>query len=1299
MQENVKMNDVVQLIKNMQKDIKSLQTRETGVVYVEDQIITVDPISGVKTVIGDLSSEGESRYGIKEWVGDTEPPPIPTAPIVVAHPGYFAITWDGGTYLNIPQAADFDRMKIYGNNGTSTVMVGSVSYPDEIAVYSDAVFGEVWRFWMCSVDKNNNESMPSANTPNKSILSPEINPDIEAALVLVNDKAEEAKANSISAQSTAANASNVANSANDKALEAAGIASDKGKVLTQNSAPDAGDRNVNTLWIDTTNGANTPKRWTTGTTWVAVTDKTAVDAASVAGQAKTAADLAYSQSVTAAQVAGDAQIAANGKNRVWTQNTAPAGTAHRQGDLWFNTTAGKGNQMATWNATTDAWDIVAIGSAALATEVNALITGADEKATQALSSANGKNRIIDSINDKPAAITGYIAGDIWRKWDNMGTSGKLLKSWTVKGAVWVEDTMATSYLPLIDIGQGTFGSLNGDRLIVNTVLADKVAIGSTENLVPDDSLETPLGGVIWQGSDPSNATVATDITYGNAGKSIKLPLKTGAPTSSSLYVNHLRSPYYIPVVPGESYRITTWLYLDAATVGNITSVQQRVYLYPSRTGSLSNQMAGTSIAPANIPVRTWFEVGGNYTIPAGMYFLNPRATMYYPTNTANLPAGGAWYASTPKIVRAADGLLIVDGAIKAGSAIIDNAAIDYAKIASIDLNVATVNSLNGQKITAKTLSVDKLLVGSLDNIIPDPYFFNNALDWGAPSANYVFSTTGGRDGGTSLNLVSTAGGQLGRYSRRIQVTEGATYRVSAWARANVAVPRGALNIYVNRTVNGSTTVLTGTTIATHVDVNGATQAGNPAVAANVWVKLEGIYTVPAGTATIAFGVYKQTGLAGANIVNYDEFTAVRMGDGNLIVDGAINGKTITGALIQTLAANNRGITLDGITNKLTAWNASGVKTFELDGATGNLLAIGEYYSDVAGKPRVRISDSLYGANYAGMTFEVNGTSTGLVAGIKTSLTNDYWKGALFLTSATNPNNGYDTNMSELRLASDRINYFVKGPDTVERAVFEMEVSGYVATTVLTNTGSINQEVRNSAGTLLSWTSQSANLYQNRIFGAGGLYKSTLQLQPDDIMLSWAGTSSVDTYNKNAYFWMNNTGGVPKAEFTLTNGWVEAPRLRLTATNDASETSTLHAFQIGADSAQSIKMDDNEIVSTNAAGALQKIYVPGGMNFDTSYTMTGDTHVMTLGTYKKWIDPTILGTQSLDTMTATGDYAQDKNADATIARKYPAAFAGLLEVRNPLGAVMIYQRYTTYDSTQKMYTRTKYNTAWTAWVQH
>ena len=77
-------------------------------------------------------------------------------------------------------------------------------------------------------------------------------------------------------------AQSAADAANQEALEAAGIANGKGRVYAQNTAPE-GD--ANSLWIDTTNGANTPKRWD-GSAWQPVTDKAALDAANAAAQAQ-----------------------------------------------------------------------------------------------------------------------------------------------------------------------------------------------------------------------------------------------------------------------------------------------------------------------------------------------------------------------------------------------------------------------------------------------------------------------------------------------------------------------------------------------------------------------------------------------------------------------------------------------------------------------------------------------------------------------------------------------------------------------------------------------------------------------------------------------------------------------------------------------------------------------------------------------------------------------------------------------------------------------------------------------------
>lgn len=72
-------------------------------------------------------------------------------------------------------------------------------------------------------------------------------------------------------------AQNAANAANE-------LAGGKGKVLFQSAAPAVADRLPQNLWIDTTNNANTPKRWN-GSAWAVVSDKAATDAATAASNA------------------------------------------------------------------------------------------------------------------------------------------------------------------------------------------------------------------------------------------------------------------------------------------------------------------------------------------------------------------------------------------------------------------------------------------------------------------------------------------------------------------------------------------------------------------------------------------------------------------------------------------------------------------------------------------------------------------------------------------------------------------------------------------------------------------------------------------------------------------------------------------------------------------------------------------------------------------------------------------------------------------------------------------------------
>ena len=162
--------------------------------------------------------------------------------------------------------------------------------------------------------------------------------------------ATQAKATADSAAQSATDAANAAQKANTAAAAAAGVANGKADVLIQSTAPATSMRKPTTLWIDTTNGANTPKRWN-GSAWAAVTDKAATDAANAAVKAHAAAQTAQSTAdkaqTTAANAAAQAnqaqaaakkaQTTADGKNLIYRGPDEPAHDGLKPGDMWWRT--------------------------------------------------------------------------------------------------------------------------------------------------------------------------------------------------------------------------------------------------------------------------------------------------------------------------------------------------------------------------------------------------------------------------------------------------------------------------------------------------------------------------------------------------------------------------------------------------------------------------------------------------------------------------------------------------------------------------------------------------------------------------------------------------------------------------------------------------------------------------------------------------------------------------------------------------------------------------------------------------
>lgn len=114
-------------------------------------------------------------------------------------------------------------------------------------------------------------------------LSSQIN-TVQSSTATAQSKADKAETDAATAQTAANNA--------------ATLAGNKGEVIYQWQTPAAARQLPQNLWIDTTGGKNTPKRWD-GSAWVAVTDKAALDAQTAANTAQSTANDALSKANTA----------------------------------------------------------------------------------------------------------------------------------------------------------------------------------------------------------------------------------------------------------------------------------------------------------------------------------------------------------------------------------------------------------------------------------------------------------------------------------------------------------------------------------------------------------------------------------------------------------------------------------------------------------------------------------------------------------------------------------------------------------------------------------------------------------------------------------------------------------------------------------------------------------------------------------------------------------------------------------------------------------------------------------------
>lgn len=160
-------------------------------------------------------------------------------------------------------------------------------------------------------------------------------------------------------------------------------------------------------------------------------------------------------------------------------------------------------------------------------------------------SIDGKTEIIRKTV-APTTADSAAPGTRWEVWTTLSPGGKLMQTWrrTATTNAWIQDLLSADYLPLVDIGAGTFGSLSGGRLTAKSVSAAQMLIGFGENLLADPTFEDPeisarraSGAANWSWvQDPLGGSYMTtewattaDLPLGNSSNAELFPIDpTGA---------------------------------------------------------------------------------------------------------------------------------------------------------------------------------------------------------------------------------------------------------------------------------------------------------------------------------------------------------------------------------------------------------------------------------------------------------------------------------------------------------------------------------------------------------------------------------------------------------------------------------------------------------------------------------------------------------------------------------------------------------------------------------------------------
>lgn len=476
------------------------------------------------------------------------------------------------------------------------------------------------------------------------------------------------------------------------------------------------------------------------------------------------------------------------------------------------------------------------------------------------------------------------------------------------GAITTDKIISTG----ISAGVIQFGELDGGLIRANSVSAKAIAVGDFTDLVDNGGFEFDLKG--WA---PNTATTAVSIDTVSPQSGLKSVKLTGTAA--------IIQDRPVDVVPGEKLRVSGYYKASSNKAGTGGARMQ------SQTGGEGVTWSETAVGSAYSfgTATTWTYFSGTVTVNAGVTSLRPRIATAFSAGSVNVDGFS--------VRRMADATLIEGGAINTTHII----------STGIDAAVLKAGTIDADRIGARTINASKLVIGQGPNLLVDPGFYDANIN-AARIARSSGAWTTAIDTHNSLQSMrksptNTTNDQFyfGTYPRSaanamnmIPCSPGQKYLFQAdtWTSASAGVRFDVEVVYSD----GTTSYLAG--VSPYNVANGWRSSSNstPNPVTYEW-------TVPARV--VAFSVGMSCNTSGINwIISGNALVALKS-TGALIVDGAIDGKTITGALIQSESATYRGIKFSA--NQLVSYDTSGLstgETFRIDGNNGNVSMRGSIQS-------------------------------------------------------------------------------------------------------------------------------------------------------------------------------------------------------------------------------------------------------------------------------------------------------------------------------------------------------------------